>query len=510
MRPVVSLPRPAALLAVAAAVVLAACQAAAPDAKGPAVTADGGVYYGDIGFEPCSLSAPLGSAVEARCATVSVPENRDDPEGRAIELAVAWIESSGDAQPDPVVMIAGGPGQSALQSYPMLHGAFGDIRRNRHVLLVDARGTGGSNLLACHDEEGNTAFSDPDEQTVEAARAFAERCRDQLSAGADLRFYGTADHVRDLEQVRALIGAPQLNLVGISYGTRVAQQYAATWPEHTRTVLLDSVVPNALPLGNEHAANLEAALERLFERCREDTACAGNLGDPAANLAQVRGQLEAGGLDAVDYRHPVTGEWTRDTPTYGHLAALLRMYAYQPAATATLPLLLHEAADGRYQSLMAQAQMLMTDLGGQIAHGMQLSVTCTEDYPDMAAGNGDAGTVMGTELLDFTRAQCEVWPRGERAAGFREPLATDVPMLAISGEFDPVTPPRYGEAVVEHLPNGRHLILPGQGHNVLPAGCMPTLAAQFIESADAGVLDASCLDRLQPVPPFAGTYGWEP
>ena len=204
------------------------------------------------------------------------------------------------------------------------------------------------------------------------------------------------------------------------------------------------------------------------------------------------------------------GTWTEDVPTYGHLAALLRMYSYQPAATATLPLLLNEAAQGRYEPLLAQARMLMADVGESIAHGMQLSVTCTEDYPDLEDRPGDTDTVLGTELLDFTRAQCEAWPRGERAPGFRTPLATDVPLLAISGEFDPVTPPRYGDAVVGHLPNGRHLVLPGQGHNVLVAGCMPELAAQFIESADASTLDASCLERLQPVPPFAGTYGWEP
>ena len=102
------------------------------------------------------------------------------------------------------------------------------------------------------------------------------------------------------------------------------------------------------------------------------------------------------------------------------------------------------------------------------------------------------------------------WPRGERPAGFREPLTGDVPVLAITGELDPVTPPRYGEAVVEHLPNGRHLVLAGQGHSVLGAGCMPELFAQFLETADADALDADCLSRLRATPPFAGHYGWEP
>jgi pimeloyl-ACP methyl ester carboxylesterase len=503
MKPASSLPVWAGLLALT----LAGCEAGPRAGAAPDVL---GERYGRVRFEPCGLSAPMGQAVEARCATAPVPEDHDAPGGRRIELAVAWVPATGAAEPDPVFMIAGGPGQSALESYPQVHAAFRDVLRNRHVLLVDARGTGGSHRLACRDEDGNNAFTDPSEQTAEAARAFAERCRDQLSQQADLRFYGTADHVRDLEAVRRLLGAPQVNLVGISYGTRVAQQYAARYPERTRTVVLDSVVPNTLVLGAEHAINLEDALERLFARCRADRACLENLGDPAAHLPRVAATLRSGGLEPVRYRDPVTGEWREETPGYGHLALLLRMYAYQPATMATLPLLLYEASQGRYEALLAQARMMTADIGDMISHGMQLSVVCTEDFPDLRSRPEDADTVLGAELVDFTMAQCEVWPRGERAPRFREPLSTDVPLLAISGEFDPVTPPHYGDAVVEHLRNGRHLVLPGQGHSVLGTGCMPKLLAQFIENADAKALDAGCLARLQPTPPFAGAYGWEP
>ena len=82
--------------------------------------------------------------------------------------------------------------------------------------------------------------------------------------------------------------------------------------------------------------------------------------------------------------------------------------------------------------------------------------------------------------------------------------------MLLSGEFDPVTPPRYGEAVAKSLPNGRHLVLRGQGHNVIGVGCMPKLMAQFIDSADARKIDAKCLAKLAYTPPFTGFYGWEP
>ena len=498
--------------ALLAALLVGGCDAppAADAGAGGPITTDGGLRYGRLAFEPCALSVPGLDAVEAQCTTLEVPENHAEPDGRRIGLSIAWIPARGEGEPDPIFMIAGGPGQSALESYPMLHGAFADARRNRHVLLVDARGTGGSHPLSCKDEEGENAFIDEEDPSPEAARDFAERCLDQLDDDSDLRFYTTADHIQDLDLVRELVGAERVNLIGISYGTRVAQQYAKRYPGHTRTVTLDSVVPNDLALGGEHARNLEDALTEQFSRCRATEACVENLGDPAENLAKVRADLAVGNLAPVRFRDPVTGEWRSDTPEFGDLAMLLRMYAYQPAAAATLPLLLSEAAKGHYEPLLAQSSMLLDSVSDAIMHGMQLSVMCTEDYPDLQADPADAETVLGTELVDFSRAQCAVWPVGERPAGFREPLTGDVPVLAITGELDPVTPPRYGEAVVEHLPNGRHLVLAGQGHSVLGAGCMPALFAQFLETADPEALDAECLSRLRATPPFAGHYGWEP
>ncbi|GAA4856752.1 alpha/beta hydrolase [Luteimonas vadosa] len=479
------------------------------DATGPRATPDGNLRYGDIAFKPCSLSTAGVDAVEAQCATLRVPENHDAPDGRQIDLAVALIPADGQAEPDPLVMIAGGPGQSALESYPQLHDAFGDARRNRSVLLVDARGTGGSHPLDCETEQARYEAMAPADLTPEAAAEYAESCRKELEADADLRFYTTTDHIRDLDLLRRKLGVERLNLVGVSYGTRVAQQFASRYPQHTRTLTLDSVVPNSLVLGQEHARNLEAALEQQFERCAADAACKTQLGDTRQQLAQVRETLRAGGLAPVRYRDPVSGQWREDIPDFGHLAMLLRLYAYQPQAAAMLPLIVRDAANGDYESLLAQSRAIYAQISGTMSAGMGMSVSCTED-PELAVAPEDADTVLGSEFVDFMLAQCKHWPKGERPAGFRKPLAGDVPVLAISGEFDPVTPPRYGDEVVEHLPNGRHLVLPGQGHSVLGIGCMPKLFAQFIETADAKALDAECLERLKPTPPFAGTYGWEP
>lgn len=492
------------------ALVLGSAGCGAPaEAPGPHAGPNGELRYGKLTFQSCALTSPAGIAVEAWCSKLAVPENHAAPKGRQIELAIALVAADGQGEPDPILMIAGGPGQSALESYPLVHPAFEDARRNRNVLLVDARGTGKSHPLECEDEEGRSAVMEPEDESPAAARAFAERCRDRLSKSSDLRFYATGDHVRDLDLVRQKLGIEKLNLMGVSYGTRVAQQYAKRYPAHTRTVTLDSVVPNTLVLGQEHARNLDAALKQQFARCRADAACAQNLGDPAAKLAEVRNRLRAGNLAPVHYRDPVSGEWRDDEPKYAHLSVLLRLYAYQPAAASMLPLILHDASGGHYESLLAQARTIYGSVSDAIMHGMQLSVVCTEE-PELAEDPKDEDTVLGVDLVSFTRAQCEVWPRGERAADFRAPLRGDLPVLAVSGELDPVTPPRYGEEVIRSLPNGRHLVLRGQGHSVIGTGCMPKLFAQFIENADAKSLDDSCLKRLSASPPFAGRYGWEP
>lgn len=466
---------------------------------------------GEIEFTPCTLAPKaVPVTVEAQCATVSVPEDHANPGGRQIELALAWVPATGNPLPDPVFMLAGGPGQSARDSYPMVAQAFRDLRRNRHVLLLDQRGTGGSNPLVCRDAEGDPAMADDAlDTTPEAAARFAERCRDQLSANADLRHYRTLDAIADLDLVRQRLGVETVNLIGISYGTRVAQHYAKHHPQRLRSMVLDGVAPNTLLLGAEHARNLEDALALQFARCPADSACATQLGDPRARLDRLTAELKANPR-MVRFRDATTGAPREEELRFEHLSGVVRMYSYMPTLAAMLPLVLAESEQRRDELLMALASMLFGQLGEQINHGMQLSVLCNEDAPKLVEREADRDTVIGSEFVRSLRAQCAVWPVGERSDDFHAALVSDVPTLLLSGEFDPVTPPRYGDEVLATLSNARHLVLPGQGHNALPVGCTPKLVARFLDTLDAAALDASCLDTLPRMAPFAGFYGWEP
>lgn len=461
---------------------------------------------GDLTFTPCTLASEGAlSSVAAHCTTLDVPENRAAPDGRRIALSIAWVApEAGEALPDPVFLLAGGPGQSARESYPSVERAFTDIVRHRNVILVDQRGTGDSNRLNCVSDDD--AESD---ESIEAVERHARECLAALSQRADVRHYTTTDAVADLDAVRQAIGAATINLVGISYGTRVAQQYMKAHPATVRSVVLDGVVPNTLVLGREHAKNLDAALAVQFNRCAQLPACAEKLGDPQAHFRALAEELRAAPR-MVHYRDATTGEAAEGEFGYPMLAALLRLYAYQPAIAATLPVLLHDLSRGHSDAAMAQARMLLASMGDSMAHGMGLSVSCTEDADELQPDPTDADTVLGGEFVQYMKAQCAIWPRGQRPADFREPARGDVPVLLLSGELDPVTPPRYGEEVAQHLNRARRLVLHGQGHNVIGTGCTPKLVARFIESADPDAPDAKCLDRLASAQPFTGHYGWEP
>lgn len=483
--------------------------AAEPSSTAPAPVrnADGSITAGSLLFKPCELAAPqTGATTSAYCAPFSVPENWDAPNGHKIDLKLALLASTAAAPPaDPVVLIAGGPGQSATEAWPQAASSFAPMREKRNILLLDQRGTGGSNALTCarSGDDSEAAFN------IDSVRRETKACLDKVSAYADPRFYTTTMALRDLEALREALGKPRFNLVGTSYGTRVAQQYAKTYPEAVRTVLLDSAVPNDNALGSDFAGNLDTALKAQFAVCAADATCAKAFGDPWGNLAKLRATLREKSVE-VSYRDPTDNAQKTMRVGPDTLAALARMYAYMPETGALLPLGISRAVSGDYAPLAGQAQMLGQQMKSLADNAMQLSVICSEDADRIAVHDADQDTLLGSRFADVLKAQCEIWPHGARPADFNAPLAGDVPVLILGGEFDPVTPPRYAEAIVKTLPKGRVLVAKGQGHSVLGRGCFPRLAARFIDTRDALSLDAGCVKDFSPIPAFIDFNGASP
>jgi pimeloyl-ACP methyl ester carboxylesterase len=463
---------------------------------------------GTLRFKPCVL-AQGSASLSALCSNMQVPEDHSKPYGRKITLAISWLPASKQAEDDPIFMLAGGPGQGARASFPSIAPAFAEARKTHNIILLDQRGTGDSHPLKCENSKGESAVVEDTDYSEQSARDFAEKCAATYANSVDVRQFTTADAIIDLNLVRQAIGAAKLNLMGISYGTRVAQQYAKQFPNHTRTVTIDGIAPMDIVLGQEHAKNLENSLDLQFARCSQDKVCLQKMGNPREQLNQLLTTLEQGSVP-VHYRDAVTGEWQDGLFSTGHIATLTRMLAYAPQAAALLPLQFNEANKGHFASLMALSEMVNRDVSGMIMHGMQLSVMCSEDADDLMLDPTDHHRLLGTGLVELLKAQCAVWPHKQRPASFRAPLTGSLPVLILSGEFDPVTPPRYGDMVAKHLPNAKHIIAKGAGHNILPLGCMPKLFAKFLETADAKNLDARCMDKLSYAPMFTGYYGSEP
>ena len=467
---------------------------------------------GRLEFKACELAQPRSAATTAAfCAPFEVPENWDAPAtSRKIALRLALIASDGAvAERDLVVLLAGGPGQSAIDSWPQVAAAFAPLLRHRNVLLLDQRGTGGSHALACKDSP------DPDQAVRSGGldlwkiKAATRACLDQVSLAADPAQYTTGAALRDLEAVRQALGAPQLDLVGVSYGTRVAQQYLRRYPDAVRSVVLDSAVPNELVLGSEFAIDLDAALKAQFALCTHTPACAAAFGDPYARLYTLRDALREN-PPGVSFRHPRSNALENRRLDAYTLAQVVRLFAYSAETSALLPLAIDRALKGDYASLLGQADLLEDELGELAGSGMQLSVICAEDADRLVDRPQDAQLILGDTLVRAFRAQCEVWPHGTRSADFHAPITSDKPVLILGGEFDPVTPPRYAQQILKGLPNGRVLVAKGQGHGVMGRGCFPRLVERFVETLDAKHLDAGCIADFGPTPAFIDFNGAGP
>ncbi|MDR7100249.1 pimeloyl-ACP methyl ester carboxylesterase [Lysobacter niabensis] len=501
--------------ALAAATLLAGCQPTPPaSATGDASTRP----YGRIAFRPCVLTSEQGlPPVEAQCASFPVAENPAQPDGRRIALNIAWLpaDNKGGGTPDPVFFLAGGPGQAATDYASAIDMALNEVRRQRDIVLIDQRGTGKSNPLDCRDAKGAPLPLDDTAVPDEAAlSAYVGQCLKSLQGRADPRFYTTGEAIADLDAVRAALGVEKINVMGGSYGTRVAQQYAMHYPQHTRSVVLDGVAPNRLVVGGEFAQRLDEALRKQDAQCAKLPACKARFagasgGDLIARLHALKARLAATPVQ-VRYHDPDSNALKQDTLTADTLIGLVHGVSYVPQLSSLLPLVVSEAEQGRYESLMAIAKVWSGQVGDQLNRGMQWSVVCAEDAPRYRPDPADADTVLGPDMARMFFAACPQWPRGKAAADFTAPFKSDLPVLVISGELDPVTPPVYGEEVVKNLRHGRHLVLRGQGHGGMGVGCMPKLLGRFFETTDAKALDATCLDSLSYVPPFTSFNGWEP
>jgi len=459
----------------------------------------------------CQLEHPQRlTIVEAECGELLVPENPDHPAGRRIALFLARIPAvNRRKQSDPLFVLAGGPGMAATTFYAMVAPVFRRINRERDIVLLDQRGTGKSNPLNC--PGGEVTQLQPTESEVAGE---ARLCLQQLSAKTDVAQYTTSVAVKDLDRVREALGYDRINLYGVSYGTRVAQQYLRRFASHTRSVVLDGVVPAESFLGAAMALDAERALERILERCAQQSECHARLGNPEEDYHSLWALLKSRAVP-VNVADPISDAPTHFEFTAYHLATVLRLSIYSAEPTALLPLLLHQAgASNDFSKLAAQFLLLNRSYTDAVAVGMNNTVTCTEDIAFYDPRSVDRAqlqsTFLGTAQLDGLVSICKLWPRGPIDPDFHAPLRSTVPALLLSGSDDPVTPPAYAERARRGLTNSIHVVLQGFGHGQLAAPCVDRIMDQFIRRGSLMGLDVSCARADKPMPFFISLNGPPP
>ncbi len=462
-----------------------------------------------IDFSDCRLEHPTGlRSVSARCGYLQVAEDPARPDGTKIRIRIAIIDAlSKKPAVEPLFIVSGGPGSSAGQFFATVADAFERVRRDRELVVVDQRGTGLSNPLGCDYADD----FESGELSLERLRELTVACRARLRA--QLEFYTTSVAVRDLDQVRAALGYQHISLYGASYGTRVVEHYARRYPERTHAVILDGVVVPEEPIGPGIATDAQAALDRIFATCARDKDCAQRFPDLASRFARLLDSVEKQPRD-LDIPDPLTGERQHVLVTRDHLVSAVRLLSYSSMTISVLPLLLDAAARDDLAPLVAQSIMTSRALADQIWIGMHNSVVCAEDVPYYTSANIDRGalarTYIGVQQLDGLMEICKIWPRGLMDADLHQPLNSRVPALILSGELDPVTPPRNGERLAREFRDSVHVIAAGQGHGQLATGCVPRLMAEFLDAGTTLGLDVSCTKSIAALPFFLNFSGPSP
>jgi pimeloyl-ACP methyl ester carboxylesterase len=452
-------------------------------------------------LEPCSLKGHRGAEIAARCGYFETWENRAARSGRKIRLKVIVLPATGrHPLPDPIFFFGGGPGEAITIEARGQAQAWKGLRRKRDLVFIDQRGTGEPDRLGC-----NLGGEDADLQTYLGEMfpvAAVKACRDELEKKYDLTLYTTDVAMDDVDDARAWLGYGKINLVGGSYGTRAAQVYLRRHPGSVRSVILQGVVPmdEALPIS--HAAGGQRSLDLLLGWCEADAACHRAYPKVRAELAAVLEGLGRGPVE-VEVKHPRTHEKVKVSVSRELIADGIRWELYSEDSGAAVPRLIHDAAGGDLAPLAQAAIDARLGIIDFIAHGMFFSVTCSEDFPfidpaEIAART--AGSFLGDYRVRQQMRACAEWPRAKVTAEHREAVHSGAPVLLLSGERDPVTPPDFARRAARFLTDSLLVTVPFAGHEDSP-DCIEGIEHKLIKKGSVQGLDTSCVARIAR-PPF--------
>nr|WSW58365.1 alpha/beta hydrolase [Streptomyces sp. NBC_00998] len=468
---------------------------------------------GDARFEPgpCPRTPePIEALEDARCGTLTVPENRAKPGGRTIELGVAIVPAATDKpKPDPIVWLAGGPGDDAVGEAKMA--IDGGLNRDRDVIFMSQRGTYSArpNLLCPNIDEFNARAVGLGHDAPSTERLHVEAtkaCHDRLAArGIDLGTYNDIESAADYEDLRTALGIKQWNLYGISYGTHLALAYMRLHPEGLRSVGIDGILPPSRAGSAATWSSARQGFDGLFKACAAQPACNKRYPNLSATFDQLVRRLEA---------KPVTTTVTlpgSDKPVKVVLdgGALVNWMTSATHVAPQVPLALDELAHGKPQRIARQwaGGKLSPAAMGRVAHGLVYGVFCSEwtPYETQAAalkGGQQAFPTFPRSVqaqapqLAFLHPDCDAWNVPAAPRSIRDATRGDIPTLALSGGFDSQTGADNGPYVARTLGKAKVVTVPYEPHVVFATSkCAQEITVSFFDNPAAP--KTACLKSLK-------------
>jgi pimeloyl-ACP methyl ester carboxylesterase len=306
----------------------------------------------------------------------------------------------------------------------------------------------------------------------------------------------------DLEDVRSALGYGKINIIGGSYGTRAAQVFLKRHPSSVRAIILHGVSPTNQFMPRDFPQHTERALNGVIAECAADKDCHETFPNLEAEETSVLEKLRRGPVE-VEVKRGASNETVRISLSRDLVAEAIRYMLYQASSASRIPLFIHLAAQGNFVPLANAAIFYRENLVATGSNGMYLSVTCAEDLPLIKPGEGErngTNTFLGDYRLRQQRAACALWPRGKTPANYDAATVSDVPALILTGQWDPVTPPIYGDTAAKHLRHSLHVIVPHGGHGfggLNGIDCIDNLITSFVEKGRAVGLDTSCVSSIK-------------
>jgi pimeloyl-ACP methyl ester carboxylesterase len=437
---------------------------------------------------PCTLP---GVKRPAKCGMAHVLEDRALGHGRLVDLKVIVIPAAqSPALADPLVSIAGGPGQASTNEAGDLVTDFVKTSAARDFVFIDQRGMGEGSPLRCKMIEGTDvgklASGDLSEAKLRA-------CLGSMDANPAL--YTTSIAADDLDEVLRALGYAQANVMGTSYGTFAAQVFAHAHPDRVRSLILDGVVDPAERFVLGFAPSSQEALEQTFAECAADANCHAMHPDPRGELQRAFARLDAhpeplvgSGPDGKKY--PVTLDRNA-------FAMALRNPLYDAPSRGHALAMIHGVAEGHFEGMASAMLQTAFGIGDELSVGAYLSIACAESLKGVTTAEAErasAGTFLGTARVGPVLAACQYWPTAPVPSWLHDPVDGDMPALLFGGTIDPATPLAGLEKAKAKLKNAQAVVVPGAGHGVGGA-CADEIIAAFLDHPLAKV-DTRCVKPI--------------